>query len=313
MINLRRLAVIMKLKLCDYAFEMQKKELCRYIVKLGYQYFKTTRISYNAISVDFDGVFNNPFTKTIDELLFRYITYFSRQKIPIIFLSGRGTSLLEEVLENVRKYTSPSTYLIVTDNLYFVTYNGATIYDSNYSVIYTEKDVTNKLKKYFYEIVRDLLIGYEKHIERVKIKNNNIQIFVSDDTIRRIILTKIKGHTIHSRISLNIRETGKGIDVYPINMGKHIALKHLMNYLNKNSKEIRNVLRIADQGHEHGTDFEFLNTIGGFTTDKVSHCPYGCFPVVSSNGLVLKFNEATKYIFKHIKVTEKGTFQLLIR
>ncbi len=80
--------------------------------------------------------------------------------------------------------------------------------------------------------------------------------------------------------SVVARNSGYSVDVYPRQLLKVGCLRVINNILG----EDKNYLRIGDQGHEQGNDFDLLNARGGFSVGTISANPRTCFPVLDRNG-----------------------------
>jgi hypothetical protein len=79
---------------------------------------------------------------------------------------------------------------------------------------------------------------------------------------------------------LSAKNSGFAIDVYPAKMTKDYCLAFIRRAVRRNLQ----FLRIADQGHELGNDYELLDSTGGLTVGTISAATRGCFPVLSRRG-----------------------------
>ncbi len=59
-------------------------------------------------------------------------------------------------------------------------------------------------------------------------------------------------------------------------------------------------VRFADQGHEHGNDFDLLDHVAGFSVERVSSAVGRCHPIVDTGGQTLQGPQATKFLLDHL-------------
>jgi hypothetical protein len=100
--------------------------------------------------------------------------------------------------------------------------------------------------------------------------------------------------------NLIARNSGYSIDIFPKRASKDFCTQAVQNVLRR---ELR-YLRIGDQGHEHGNDFELLDHLGGFSVGTISCRPTTCFPVLDRSGRRLVGVEGTRYLLEVFEVME---------
>ncbi len=93
-----------------------------------------------------------------------------------------------------------------------------------------------------------------------------------------------------------VRNSGFAIDIYNAHRSKDRCLTLVTKLIGRSLR----FLRIGDQGHELGNDYELLRSKGGFSVGTVSSDPRSCFPVLDSTGLRIPGPQGTLHLLTRI-------------
>jgi len=246
---------------------------------------------YNALALDYDGTLVSLFNRTgrLSRSIVNSIGNFLNGEIPVVIISGRGESLLR-LRQQLAKFK--------LDTLFLAMYNGAEIVDAETGAIMRkEKNPTFPLNRAFELLAENSDIMSTK--TKIVQKPYSIQIQVKERSILRLDELCLRFSSILPN-GFAVRSSGYAIDVYPRARMKDYCLR----LINERLDMRLNFLRVGDQGHELGNDFELLNIRGGFSVGTVSTDRRSCFPVVDESGNRLLGVRGCVHLLNH-------TFQLL--
>lgn len=226
---------------------------------------------YNALALDYDGTLVSLFNRTgkLSRAIVSSIGNFLNNEIPIVIISGRGESLLR-LRRQLCKFELGTLFLAM--------HNGAEIVDAKSGgLIRREKQIGFSLNRAFERLSQN------PHIMQGTVKITQKPYFIQMQVKERSMLQLDElcrwASTVLSP-GLVVRSSGYAVDIYPRSRMKDYCLPLLNEHL-----EMRvNFIRIGDQGHELGNDFELLNRRGGFSVGTVSADRRSCFPVVDEAG-----------------------------
>ena len=282
----------------------------------GYvEFLKSLDQKYNAVCFDIDGTLTKRDSLHLDGEIISMIGDLLKRKIPIVFITGRGetglNNLKKDLLEDLRKMYNASE--VELSRMYILTNDGAKLY-------YTEKNEKNDIWN------KDVLISTNEALGELN-KYDSVINSIDDLDVRNITYSKDK-----NGILLNIRYivddslevenyysilmdllNNEGLDKLNITRGLFRGKNVLQVGASKKDRAIEiaeliigvpknSMIRIGDCGDEQGNDFSMLNCEQGYSVDKISNNPNACFPIVDENGKVLKGVEATKYLIKKAKI-----------
>src|SRR5438552_337875 len=251
-------------------------------------YVTSYSTQYNAIAIDYDGTLISlrnrgaPPSKRIMLLLANSV----ENGIPVVIITGRGRSLLSLV---------PRFSKFDQNLVFYATYNGTEMYRgrSRTPVILRNFD----LRPIFHRLQNNHDLN--RLIRRLTLNRRSIQLIPRNksrpymDSICRMLEGFVPSNLI-------ARNSGYSIDVFPRTTNKDYCTQTVQKVLGKDLR----YLRIGDQGHEYGNDFELLNHVGGFSVGTISCKPTGCFPVVDKSGRTIVGVEGTRYLLEAFQITK---------
>lgn len=95
---------------------------------------------------------------------------------------------------------------------------------------------------------------------------------------------------------LTARNSGYSVDIYP----KSATKNHCLDRVNELFEGSLRFLRIGDQGHECGNDYEMLSSLGGFSVGTLSSDPRACFPVLDKDGSRIMGPRGVAYLLSEV-------------
>ena len=212
---------------------------------------------------------SNDMITIVDSLLNRGIT--------VVIVSGRGHSLL-----GVRNQLSTRN----RKKIVIAPYNGAEIFLGNKRRI-TQRPLKISPRTFRHRVGKSI----EDFCANVKFKRYSIQIIPRSRSKRTLdTLTTVVRPMLPP--GLVARSSGFAVDVFPTSQLKDTCLSYVSSLLRKNLRS----LRVGDQGHELGNDYELLNVKGGFSVGTLSRNPFGCYPVVNCSGQSKSGVNGTEYL-----------------
>ena len=265
---------------------------------------------YNTVCMDIDKTVTNG--EYIDDEMLNLIFEILKENKNICFVTGRGRKISKEVLNKL--YKEAIIRGIDIKNITCCTGNGA-IYmyskdgflDREESIVSKEKIVKYKEQK---ELLRDL---YIRELEKNGVVN------INPDLLR--IRSVESSGKLSLRFPINIEEFDEYVDmmqilneillktdlvdeyytsksiftdkiIFEISLAnKKMAIEFLADKLEEKASEI---IRIGDQGKQHGNDFAMLNCFQGFSVDEIEPETSGVLPVMGREGTRLRGINATK-------------------
>lgn len=300
-------------------------------------YLKSLEQKYNAVCFDIDGTLTVKGSKNIDNRAIDMIIELLSKKIPVVFITGRGESGLDDLKQDI--YFPIKNCEKITDNdmkrIYVLTNDGARLFYSN-SIsqdaflseniyISTEKElnqlllidqmikeINNKLENNTY-----FDITYSKDFKANKILNIRMVFNTHNDKIINSIFDSIDKCIISNSLD-NIHLT-RGI--YQNNFVIQIGTALKDKAIEKTEKIIgvpqNSMIRIGDCGDLRGNDYAMLNCSQGYSVDRTSGSYDSCFSIFDDEGNILKGVDATLQLVKKAKIlptvclekAEKGSYK----
>ncbi len=285
-------------------------------------YLKSLEQKYNAVCFDIDGTLTTKNSKNIDDRAIDMIIDLLARKIPVVFITGRGETGLEDLKHDI--YLRIKTSESITDSdmkrIYVLTNDGARLFYSN--VISQEKFLGENVYITTEEELNQLLI-VDQMIKEIKNKlenNDYFNITYSNDLKTNQILNVRMVFNTHDDGIIN--SIFDNIDKYIINNGLnsiHLTRGVYKNYcviqigtatkdkaIERTEKIIgvpqNSMIRIGDCGDLRGNDYAMLNCNQGYSVDKTSGSYDSCFPIFDNYGNVLRGVEATLQLVKSAKI-----------
>lgn len=285
-------------------------------------YLKSLEQKYNAVCFDIDGTLTTKGSKNIDDRAIDMIIDLLARKIPVVFITGRGETGLEDLKRDIYLHIKTSTSITDSDmkRIYVLTNDGARLFYSN--VISQEEFLGENVYITTEEELNQLLI-VDQMIKEIKNKLDNNDYF--DITYSKDLKTN---QILNVRMVFNTHDDGiinsifDNIDKYIINNGLNSI--HLTRGVYKNNSVIQigtatkdkaiertekiigvpqnSMIRIGDCGDSRGNDYAMLNCNQGYSVDKISGSYDSCFPIFDDYGNILKGVEATLRLVKSAKI-----------
>lgn len=228
--------------------------------------------SYDAVVLDYDGTIVSMINRDagLRSDVIQQLGALLDSGIPVVVISGRGRSLLK-----VRRQLSRFNQGL----LFLAMYNGSAIVQGS-----SAKPVVRKRMRYdsLASTFRSLNenTSFRKLVSKLSLKPYCIEIVPKRRSASYNDMLCRRLRTVLQR-KLVARSSGYAVDIYPISITKDTCLNDVNRILHGNL----HFLRVGDQGHELGNDYELLNSVGGFSVGTISANPRACFPVVDSDGL----------------------------
>lgn len=285
-------------------------------------YLNSLEQKYNAVCFDIDGTLTTKGSKNIDDRAIAMIIDLLERKIPVVFITGRGETGLEDLKRDIYQRIKDNTNITDKDmkRIYVLTNDGARLFYSN--EISQEKFLCKNVYITTNEELSQLII-VDKMIKKIKNKLKNSDYFditYSKDSKTNQILNVRMVFNIHDDRIIN--SIFDNIDKYIINNGLNSI--HLTRGVYKNNCIIQigtatkdkaiertekiigvpqnSMIRVGDCGDSRGNDYAMLNCNQGYSVDKTSGSNDSCFPIFDDYGNVLKGVEATLQLVKSAKI-----------
>lgn len=285
-------------------------------------YLKSLEQKYNAVCFDIDGTLTTRDTKNIDDRAIDMIIDLLVRKIPVVFITGRGETGLEDLKRDI--YLRIKTSESITDSdmkrIYVLTNDDARLFYSNVIsqeeflgenvYITTEeelnqllivdqmiKEIKNKLENNDY-----FRITYSKDLKTNQILNVRMVFNTHDDGIINSMFDNIDKYIINNGLNGIHLTRGMYMDNPVIQIGtatKDKAIKRTEKIIGVPQNSM---IRIGDCGDSRGNDYAMLNCNQGYSVDKTSGSNDSCFPIFDDYGNVLKGVEATLKLVKSAKI-----------
>jgi len=243
-------------------------------------YLRSFSTSYNAVAIDFDGTLISLRSRGADptSAIVRSLMACLESNLPLVVLTGRGRSLLR-----LRRLFGESTQ----ERVFYAMYNGSEILQGSSSDYVVRKPI--RLRHTFLSLRRNP--AFNKLVKRWSLRRASIQLIPR--TRDKSFMDSLCDLTTNQLPSeLVARNSGYSVDVYPRTATKDRCLR-IVNKLCGNSLRF---LRIGDQGHEYGNDYELLSSTGGFSVGTLSSDPYTCYPVLDEQGSRILGPRGTAYL-----------------
>lgn len=281
-------------------------------------YLESLKQKYNAVCFDIDGTLTVKDTKNIDNRAIDMIINLLKKKIPVVFITGRGETGLEDLKRDIYYRIKNSENITDSDirRIYVLTNDGARLFYSsiitkdeflNDSVYLTTEKELNQLL-ILDRMIREIKnrfgnnsyfdITYSKDLKTNQILNIRMVFNTHDDGIINSIFDSINEYVINN--SLNGIYLTRG--VYKNNYVIQVGTATKDKAIEKTEKIIgvpqNSMIRIGDCGDLRGNDYAMLNCNQGYSVDKTSGSYNTCFPIFDDYGNILKGVEATLQLVK---------------
>jgi len=285
-------------------------------------YIKSLKQKYHAVCFDIDGTLTVRESKKIDEKAIEMIIDLFKKKIPVVFITGRGESGLNDLKDDIYLNIINDEEITESDikRMFVLTNDGARLF---YSRSKEEKDFLNsniyisteeELKELLIlnNIIETIIdnsklseyinINYSKDLNTNKILNIRLIIENNNQEIVEEIFKKMENIIKDNNLSsINItRGVYKGKSVIQFGTAsKDKAIERTEKLIGVPEKSM---IRIGDCGDVKGNDYGMLNCSQGYSVDKTSGQANSCFPIFNNQGIILNGVDATIHLIKSAKI-----------
>ncbi|MCI9585650.1 MAG: hypothetical protein HFH45_03335, partial [Bacilli bacterium] len=275
---------------------------------------------YNAVCFDIDGTLTEENSKHIDYRVIKFIADLLRQKVPIVFITGRGETGLNDmvneivpVLKNEYGITDKELsrmYALLNDGarLFRTTKDSNKIFNNR--VYLSSVETLDSLEKFNTEII--------SYFEKTKLSEYCNITYSYDNTDGRIVNMRFNLNSENEKTNKKIYEiinelVSKASPSITITRGLYEGKTKIQIGTTKKDLAIEtaerligvpknSMLRIGDCGDINGNDFEMLDCAQGFSVRETSDKKDCCFPIIDDNYNVLTGVEATILLLKKAKI-----------
>lgn len=306
--------------------QKEKEVNAQNISKCKQAYEKALKQNFHAVALDIDGTLcdndNSIPTTTLLDSIYKLV----KQKVILIFITGRGRGGAREFIYDLRKVLLDNyTDLNINDfnkRWYAITHSGLyllyTQHEDYNSFLKEEKSLYNvELSKkdiniIYYKLHYKNDLFFLKSIERIskepssKYNNASIRIVFKENDdikiktiiyhIRKEVLKdnriKQKYHLITGKYQNNIV-----LEITPLHKGD--AIRNAAKYIGLTQDSI---LRIGDRGAEYENDHGMLASSYGFSVDSISKSMTCCFPIIDDAGNILQGIRATTFLIDKLAI-----------
>lgn len=285
--------------------------------ELYYNFKKSLEQKYNAVCFDIDGTLTTKNSKKIDAAAIKMIIELLKKKIPVVFITGRGETGLNDLKDDIYNAIINSENITENDikRIFVLTNDGARMfYSKNVSFdefltenvyistkeelkqLLTVDSIVKKINNNYFNI------SYSKDLKTGTIINIRLVFNTNNSKIIEEIYTAIE-KIVNTNNFKEIHLTrGFYKDKSVIQIGtatKDKAIKRVEKIIGVPEDSM---MRIGDCGDIYGNDYHMLNCSQGYSVDKTSNSLDKCFPVFDSNGNILKGVNATLELIKSAKI-----------
>ena len=277
---------------------------------------------YNAVCFDIDGTLTETNSDKIDEKAIEMIANLLKRKIPVVFITGRGETGLNNLKNQI--YDKLKNHFQVNNNdlhrIYVLTNDGARLFYTNkdeinsilsYNIYLSSKEALQELSN-----INDNIIKYLDTNSLNDVCNITYSKDLKDETIINIrIVFKTTNERIINYIFKTVEDTIKNNNYSSLYITRGVFENKIVLQIGtaKKSQAIEqaemiigvpqnSMLRIGDCGDSIGNDYSMLNCSQGYSVGKTSGDINSCFPVIDKNGNILTGVMATLYLIANAKI-----------
>lgn len=283
-------------------------------------YKKALKQKYNAVCFDIDGTLTEANSKHIDYRVIKFIADLLIQKVPIVFITGRGETGLNDMISEIVPILR-SEYGVTNKELsrmYALLNDGARLFKTtkysnsffNERIYISPMEVFDSLEIFNKEIIScfgktkfsqycSITYSYDSVDGRIVNMrfNLNSENEIINKKIYELIDEIISKYAPFLTITRGLYEGKTKIQIGTTKKDLAIEIAERLIGVPKNS-----MLRIGDCGSINGNDFEMLNCEQGFSVKETSGKIDCCFPIMDDNYNILTGVEATMLLLKKAKI-----------
>lgn len=282
-----------------------------------YNFKKSLEQKYNAVCFDVDGTLTAKKSKKIDNRAVKMITDLLKKKIPVVFITGRGETGLNDLKQDIYNDIISSDNITENDikRIYVLTNDGARLFFSD------DVSFENFLSQDIYISTNDELEQLKQIDNLIRnIESNYFDITYSKDfksntivNIRMVFNTNDASivQKIYDTLEKDVCSNGfKGVqltrgfykDKSVIQIGTATKDKAIERVEKIIGVPKDSMMRIGDCGDILGNDYLMLNCRQGYSVDKTSGSIDKCFPIWDDDGNILTGVDATLELIKKSKI-----------
>ena len=285
--------------------------------ELYYNFRKSLEQKYNAVCFDIDGTLTVKNSKKIDNRAINMIVELLKKKIPVVFITGRGETGLNDLKNDIYGAIVSSDNIAENDirRIYVLTNDGARLFFSNnisfeeflsenvYITTSDELEQLSKMDSIIKELNSDCFnVTYSKDLKtgtiiniRMVFNTNNSNIVEKNyETIKEIISSN-QFEKIH--LTRGFYKDNSVIQIGTTTKDK--AIKRVERVIGVPEDSM---IRIGDCGDVYGNDYSMLNCKQGYSVDKTSGAVDRCFPIFGENKNIISGVDATLELIKKSKI-----------
>lgn len=285
--------------------------------ELYYNFRKSLEQKYNAVCFDIDGTLTVKNSKRIDNRAINMIVELLKKKIPVVFITGRGETGLNDLKNDIYGAIVSSDNIAENDirRIYVLTNDGARLFFSNnisfeeflsenvYITTSDELEQLSKMDSIIKELNSDCFnVTYSKDLKtgtiiniRMVLNTNNSNIVEKNyETIKEIISSN-QFEKIH--LTRGFYKDNSVIQIGTTTKDK--AIKRVERVIGVPEDSM---IRIGDCGDVYGNDYSMLNCKQGYSVDKTSGAVDRCFPIFDENKNIISGVDATLELIKKSKI-----------
>lgn len=287
--------------------------------ELKQNYIKALKQKYSAVCLDIDGTLTKEDSKHIDEKVIKVIADLLAQRVPILFITGRGETGLNDLIIDIvpvlkNKYNITDNelsrmYALLNDGarLFKTTENGRLFNEREYL---SSDEVLNSLNNFNSEIInyfsltklsKYCYMTYSYDNKDHKIVNIRFNVTTANEDINNeiynIIKELINNYNPPLTITKGIFEGKLKIQIGTTTKDNAIEIAEKLIGVPKNS-----MLRIGDCGDSNGNDYAMLNCPQGFSVKETNGKEDCCFPIMDKDFNILNGIDATIYLLQNAKI-----------
>lgn len=237
------------------------------------EYSSTRSTSFNGIATDFDGTLAY-IAKRDDgppsEITSKLLTILEKGCV-LVVISGRGRSI-QRFLEPLAKKGN---------KVFLCLYNGAKIIEGSSGPTLFERFLQSSEEIHQILSLDPILAS---STSRIDIGKYGIQLFPREGSIQ-LVYSQVKKLVVENGFddSADVKSSGWTVDITSKGTDKGHALDIVRDLIDEDLKD-DDFLKLGDQGHNGGNDFELLKRRHSFSVDTISADLSTCFPIVDSKG-----------------------------
>ena len=290
-------------------------------------YHKSLEQKYNAVCFDIDGTLTTKGSKSLDDRAIDMIINLLSRKIPVVFITGRGETGLNDLKHDIYMRIKTSTNITDSDmkRIYVLTNDGARLFYSKDTseegflsedvYISTQEELNQLLiidktiKKLKSKLGNNdyFNVTYSKDFKTDQILNVRMVFNTNNDKIINSIFDNLDKYIKNNK--LNGIHLTRG--VYKSNSVIQIGTATKDKAIERTEKIIgvprNSMIRIGDCGDIRGNDYAMLNCNQGYSVDKTSGAIDSCFPIFDNNANIRSRSNIT--ISKKCKNTSNSMFR----